>query len=415
MNAVVNTYRDDMGMEVEYTIDYRRARASSPQRSRRPEHRSRSAAPACVNGIHRRRAKRWTWGTGRGARMMSVRAVASGLAVALASLAGAALAGPLPVTIDYATVGNPGNAATSGTAGPSRGSVSYVFKIAKYETTNADYVKFLNTIDASGSNQFQTYDSLMTSNTINGGIIYTATAAAGSKYSTRAGFDLKPVTYVSWFSSARFANWLNNGQTSGSAATETGAYTLNGATSGPIVARNAGAQVYLPNLNEFTKAAYYDPTLNSGSGGYYSYGTKSNTAPTASGSANAGANVANYGGANTPALTTGVLDGTAFPNAQSFYGLFNAYGNVVEYTDTANPGNASQVAAGGSSWRLNTVNAASWSSQNVRYVGLTAADSFGFRVAAVPEPGAIILAAVGLGGAFGGEYVRRRRRKARLC
>lgn len=427
MNAVVGTYRNEMDMEVDYSVDYRRDRSTISHRSRRPEHRSRSAAPACVNGIHRRRNKRWSWGTGRGARMSSLRAMASSLALALASLAGAALAAPLPVTIDYATVGNPGNAGlvtstvtvlNSGSAqtfaqSGTWGSVSEVFKIAKYETTNSDYVKFLNTVDPNGTNPNSIYDPLMTSNTTNGGIILTSTAGAGAKYTVRSGFDLKPVTYVSWFSAARFANWLNNGQTSGTAATETGAYTLNGATSGPLVARNPGAQVYLPNLNEFVKAAFYNPTL-SGTGGYYTYGTQNNSAPTPS-TASSGSNVANFGGSGASPTTTGVVDGNVFPNTTSYYGLFNAFGNVAEWSETAYSGNNTLANVNGSGWRTagSPAGAAQWASSRVRYFNTTGLDSYGFRVAAVPEPGAIILAAIGLGGAFGGEIVRRRRRKSR--
>jgi len=406
MNAVVGFYRDEMDIEVDSAVNQRRDRMTLAHRSRRPEHR-RSSAPASVNGIHRRRNKRWTWGSGRGSRMMNLRAMASGLALALASISGAALGNG--VTIDYAAVGNPGNVAlTSGTFG-SRGSVANAFNIAKYETSNADYVKFLNTVDPSGTNPNSIYNAAMTSDTTNGGILNTGTVN-GARYSVRSGFDLKPVTYVSWFSAARFANWLNNGQTSGTAGTETGAYTLNGVTSGTPVARNSGAQVYLPNLDEFTKAAYFDPTLSSGAGGYYSYATKSNSAPTAA-TSGVGTNLANYGGSNGPALTTGVVDGTALPNAASYYGLFNAYGNVIEYTDTIV---GAGVANGGASWRLNTANAANWNSSAVRTINLVPSDSFGFRVAAVPEPGAIVLALAGLGGAFGGEYVRRRR-KAKAC
>ena len=61
--------------------------------------------------------------------------------------------------------------------------------------------------------------------------------------------------------------------------TETGAYTLSGAMSGVSVSKNLLAQWYIPSENEGYKAAYYAPTLNSGSGGYWTYATQSNTAP----------------------------------------------------------------------------------------------------------------------------------------
>ena len=406
MNAVVGFYRDEMDVEVDSAVNQRRDRMTLAHRSRRPEHR-RNSAPASVNGIHRRRNKRWTWGSGRGSRMMSLRAMASGLALALAGLAGSALAGPLPVTIDYATVGNPGNVAlNTGTYGP-RGSVSETFNIAKYETSNSEYVKFLNTVDPSGTNPNSIYNAAMTSDTTNGGILNTGTVN-GARYSVRSGFDLKPVTYVSWFSAARFANWLNNGQTSGTAGTETGAYTLNGVTSGAPVARNGGAQVYLPNIDEFTKAAFYNPN----NGSYFSYGTTNNSVPTPA-SGGAGTNQAAFNGTGAPPSTTGVVDGNAFPNTTSPYGMFNAFGNVAEWNETAS---GSLANVNGSGWRTITSSAPNWASSQVRFFNPTTVnDSYGFRVAAVPEPGAIILAAAGLGGVFGGEFIRRRRRKAKAC
>ena len=61
--------------------------------------------------------------------------------------------------------------------------------------------------------------------------------ASGSYTYSVIGSGNRPVTYVSWFDSARFVNWLHNGQPTGTQAagtTETGAYALNGATSGEI-------------------------------------------------------------------------------------------------------------------------------------------------------------------------------------
>lgn len=405
MSAAGNTYRDELDMEVSSQITFRREWSTLPHRSRRPEHRRSSAGPARVNGIHRRRNKRWTWGTGRSS--LSLRAIASGLAVALATIAGAATAAPL-VTIDFAKVGDPGNTALdTGTYGP-RGAVSQVFNIAKYETTNSDYVSFLNAVDASGTNPFGIYNSQMSSNTINGGILRDLSASPGSRYSVRTGFESKPVNFVSWFSAARFANWLNNGQGSGTAATETGAYTLNGKVSGAIVARNSNALVFLPSLDQYVKAAFYNSTLSN----YYSYGTSNNAVPTPAASG-AGTNQAAFNGQGSPASTTGVVNGDSFPNTTSPYGLFNAFGNVAEWSDTAN---GSLANVNGSGWRTTVPNAPNWASDQVRFFDPTTTnDSYGFRVAAVPEPGSIVLAAAGLGGVFGGECLRRRRRKSRVA
>jgi hypothetical protein len=49
---------------------------------------------------------------------------------------------------------------------------------------------------------------------------------SGSKYSVIWGDGNHPMNFVTFYDTLRFANWLDNGQGSGS--TETGAYTLFG-------------------------------------------------------------------------------------------------------------------------------------------------------------------------------------------
>ena len=109
MSAVVESHRNDL--DVSYAVDFSRDREPVKQRSRFPEYRRTGSAPARVNGMHCRRSKRWTWGSGRGARMQNARAFAGCLAVALASVS----ASVLGVTIDYAPVNNAGNPANPAT------------------------------------------------------------------------------------------------------------------------------------------------------------------------------------------------------------------------------------------------------------------------------------------------------------
>lgn len=77
----------------------------------------------------------------------------------------------------------------------------------------------------------------------------TRSGSSGSyTYSVLTGAGNRPIAYVSWFNAARFCNWLQNGQGSGS--TETGAYTLAGAMSG-IILKNGGATCYIPSESEW--------------------------------------------------------------------------------------------------------------------------------------------------------------------
>jgi formylglycine-generating enzyme required for sulfatase activity len=323
------------------------------------------------------------------------------------------------VTIDYRTIGNagnPGNTVT-GTAGPSSpsglGAVSAVFRLASRETTNAQYAEFLNAVDPNGTNPRGVYSGLMNSSTA-GGISFNSAAIAGAKYSVKVGgptgapvgtsFGSMPVNFVTWFSAARFVNWLHNGQPSGTAATasmEVGAYTLNSATSGNLVARNAGAQVFLPSVNEWYKAGFY-----SGSNSTYTlYPTKSNAAPTATVSNFTLANAANYNNASTLPLNVG-----SYVNTSSAYGLFDMLGNVTEMTDnTGLVASTSYRAMGGAYGG----SASLWNSKSsaTNQLGTARAANFGFRVAAVPEPGTIALAGLGIASLFGLDWMKRRKKR----
>jgi formylglycine-generating enzyme required for sulfatase activity len=233
---------------------------------------------------------------------------------ALLVMAPAALA----VTIDWVPIGNPDNANDA----TGHGAVSYAYYVSKYEVTNSQYAEFLNAKAASDS--LYLYHSYMGSDSIAGGI--TRNGGPGSySYTVKPGFADKPVTYVSFYDSLRFANWLHNGQ--GTGDTETGAYTLLGGTetpsNGSTVTRNPEASIFLTSQNEWYKAAYYDALTTS----YFAYPAGTNTqtecaAPTPV------TNRANCDFAVVGPTPVGAYTGSASP-----YGTFDQAGNLWEWTE----------------------------------------------------------------------------------
>jgi len=291
------------------------------------------------------------------------------------------------VTMDWSVVGNPGNAADPYT-GSKYGSVGYSYNIGTYDVTWNQYVEFLNSNVPGGAtaDPLHLYDSLM-SDSRTGGVIYTSAGANGSKFSVMPGRGNNPVTCVNWYDSLRFVNWLNNGQVAG--MTETGAYTLLGGTpvpsNGNSVTRNAGATVFLPNLNEMYKAEYYNPASSS----YYFYPTSSNIPPTASASS-ATPNTANYDNVVGNTTPVGSYTGTTSP-----YGAFDMAGNVWQWVDGRGPvvGTSSRTLAGTS---YSSDVRFSRSSTPYQLGAADASTEVGFRVASIPEPSTIALAAIGM-------------------
>lgn len=303
-------------------------------------------------------------------------------------------------TGDFVTVGDPGNTVDD----TGYGAVAETFQIMKFEWTNQQYVQFLNTVDPNGTNPNSIYNENMESN-IRGGISFASGNAVGNKYVSKTNMGNKPVNYVSWFDAARVSNWLHNGAT-GSSSTETGAYTLSGATSGNAVTKNSGARYYIPTENEWYKAAYYKG--GDTSAGYWDYATQSDSAPTSvtanavgDGSAGSSGNFANY----KFAVWNGVVNMTTVGTngGPSAYGAFDMGGNVNEWNDTGDTGLTRGIRGG-----AYNSNAIELSSSNRYTNGTNIEDnSNGFRVAslsssappAVPEPSMMVIGTLfGLGG-----------------
>ena len=326
-----------------------------------------------------------------------------GVAALLGSLASPAQA----VTIDWVTVGDPGNAADTTTYG----AVADSFQIMKYEFTNQQYTDFLNSVAATDT--YSLYNTSMGSNA-RGGI--TRSGASGSyTYATRTNMGDKPVNYVSWFDAARVSNWLMNGAT-GTSSMETGAYTLNNATSGSAPAVNPGATFYVPTEDQQYKAAYYKG--GSTNAGYWQYATQvTGTAPTVVtagltgiGSSGSTGNFANYNfdadwnGQDGNVTTVGTNGGA------SAYGAFDMSGNVWECNDLTGAPGSSRGLRGGS-WFDDAFNVSS----SARYTYDPSNEFFnvGFRLAspvAVPEPSTCASLLAGL--ACGGYAMFRRRKRA---
>jgi formylglycine-generating enzyme required for sulfatase activity len=285
-------------------------------------------------------------------------------AAAALALLGLGIAAQAAITIDTVAVGNKGNTADTrlmddGTTG--YGSVGYNYNIGKYEVTAGQYTAFLDAVAATDT--YGLYNTEMDSVNNSYGCNIKRSGNSGSyTYSVASDWANRPVNYVSYWDSCRFANWLGNGQGTGS--TETGAYTLTP-----------------------------DGIANN---------TKSNTTPGRD-MADASGNNANYNAGSyligSPYYRTEVGE---FQNSDSPYGTFDQGGNVYEWNEAIISGACRGLRGGSFSSYYSTLRAP------YRYCYYPTYEFFyvGFRVSEVPEPSSIIALAGGLVGLLG---IRRRR------
>ncbi|MDR1284183.1 MAG: SUMF1/EgtB/PvdO family nonheme iron enzyme [Opitutaceae bacterium] len=314
---------------------------------------------------------------------------------AAALLAALAMTGAVTVRgavgTDYLTdsslmvkVGDTDNAADS-TTGNLYGAVAYEYQIGKYEVTNAQYAAFLNTVDSTGANTLALYNTNMSSSAY-GGITW-----SGSAYVVKAGYELKPVNYVSFYDAMRFTNWLTTGNT------ETGVYNLLGGDATPIngtsVTRTLdvipGTLWAVASEDEWYKAAYYN--------GDGTWRTDPVTGTLKAGT-NANGGTANYNDGGYVFPNNGALgNGDRFADvdhydlvdgAGSYYGTYQQGGNVYEWNDTITNADFRGMRGGAflnpddylaSSARANYAPADEFLSNGFRGVALSS-------LAAVPEP-----------------------------
>ena len=242
-------------------------------------------------------------------------------------------------------VGDAGNAADAATG---FGGVSYAYAIGKYEVTVGQYTAFLNAV--ASADPYGLYNANMGTDMNVAGISRSGSSGSYTYAVMVNGGNSanRPITYVTWFAAARFANWLANGQPVGTQSrwtTENGAYALNGATSGNSIAKNTinpntgnSPTFRLPSEDEWYKAAYYKG--GGTNSGYWLYPTQSNAVP--SNIVGAGANRANFDNgvfsitqSSTYLSSQNYLtDAGQFSGSASYYGTFDQGGNAQEWMDT---------------------------------------------------------------------------------
>ena len=274
-------------------------------------------------------------------------------------------------SIEFVTIGNPGNAPDTGTyfntaTSYSAGSVAYTYHLGKYEISR---------------------DQLTKANEVGGlGLTLADMSLYGGNGPNR------PATGIDWYEAARFVNWLNT--STGNPA----AYKFDGSgnlaiwspadvgyqTANPY--RNRFAHYWLPNRDEWYKGAYGNMD-----GTWDAYPTDSNSTPIpVSGGTEPGTAV--YG----QPVNAGPADVTN-AGGHSAFGTVGQGGNIFEWTETAFDGTndtaqeSREVRSG--NWYYGSINLV----DSVRreneptFAGI----GIGFRVASVPEPSSLSLLLAG--------------------
>ena len=205
---------------------------------------------------------------------------------------------PAVITLQTVGIGKPGNASAgivpfSDAIYPSCanvakcmpvGGVAYRYGVGRLETTVKQYVAFLNTVNADGTDPHRLY-SFEESSTAwpkYGQINFSATAPPGQHYTVSyPQWADKPYGFADFLRAARFVNSMQNGTVLSKTTTKLGAVAVT--TYQVRLSRQTERGMYdmaarkatraskfgfvIPSQNEWIKSAYFDPK----GGGTYSY------------------------------------------------------------------------------------------------------------------------------------------------
>jgi len=282
-------------------------------------------------------------------------------------------------SMEFVNVGEAGNApATNHSWSNSVGRVDYEFRMGKYEVSRDQFQKAgfglsLADLSAYGGND-----------------------------------PSKPATGMNWFKAAQFVNYLNvsKGYSAAYKFDVNGSFQVwTSAELGYNAAnkyRNTLAGFFLPSMDEWFKAGYYDPT-KAVFGTYWGYATRMDTAPKAVSG--------NPGSLNSDEVIVGqsLASGPAAINNAggfSYYGTMAQNGNVSEWLENAYDGTNDnpddyRVMRGGNwgdgigSISYNAVNSVKADLDPQLYPSVRDQITIGFRVAMIPEPSTFSLALVG--------------------
>ena len=280
-----------------------------------------------------------------------VRWVSVGVFVCAAMVAGAAPLPPPPPGVqissaygmEFSTIGSTGNAPYTGLLGSEfphypRASVSYEYRIGRTEVPTFLWMEFVNTFlyRTPAGNTFAvpgTWGATLDPSNPRHYILDPRIVNAAQI----------PVTDFTWREAAMFCNWLHNDKSSDLVAITRGAYDTSTFGSGrpgggggftDQLVHSPGAKFWIPTLDEWQKAGYFDPNrYGPAQPGYWLYPHRSDEAPI-SGPPGEGQTNANFeleGGAQR------LIPLASYGDIQSPWGLFDVSGAAAEWIETAHP------------------------------------------------------------------------------
>ena len=258
--------------------------------------------------------------TGRGVTAITV--IAAGLLAARAAAQN---------DFDWVTIGDPGNESYQGPPDAfgiiaGSGSVGYEYRMSRTEVSTGQWLEFVNAFGTAIPDLVPTH--------------WGATQSAPGLWSLRndvATPAMLPVGGITWEQAAIYCNWLHNGKQSDigtlwDGVYDTSTFTFDGHTFTHQLAPKPGARYWIPNLDEWLKAAHYDPDKNgSGQGGWWLYPNSSDT-QLVPGLPGVGETMAFI---DLPGSAEWDIPLGAYPDVRSPWGLLDLSGGAAEWASTS--------------------------------------------------------------------------------